>query len=144
MSRKKKSRLRTATAVIAFILLLPFMIAAAAASVPSAEQTIFFAASTSAFLSAGDFFPEEKSADTAGAEVLIRENADKSSVPVKAFSVDDSEMLSYGVIAFPNSTDEERVVLDKSYDVGPEPYPESLESHDGVISSVVRELKPAS
>lgn len=131
MSRKKKNRLRTATAVIAFIMLLPFMIAAV--SVPSAEQTIFFAASTSAFLTAGDIFPDKpvtvEAADTASPENIPE-------IAPLAFSVDDTEMLSYGVLLFPNSTDEERVVPDKSYDVGPEPYPESLENHDGKITSI--------
>ena len=131
MSRKKKNRLRTATAVIAFIMLLPFMIAAV--SVPSAEQTIFFAASTSAFLTAGDIFPDKP------VTVEADDTASPENIPEIApltFSVDDTEMLSYGVLLFPNSTDEERVVPDKSYDVGPEPYPESLENHDGKITSI--------
>ena len=141
MSRKKKSRLRTAVAVIAFILLLPFMIAAAAASVPSAEQTVFFAASASAFLSAGDIFPDKPVTAEAAADVTadaVTESSDVHSAEIAhmAFSVDDSDMLSYGVPLFPNSTDEERVVPEGSYDVGPEPYPESLDSHDGVIASI--------
>ena len=138
MSRKKKNRLRTIAAVTVFILLLPFMIAAAAASVPSAEQTLFFAASSSAFLSAGDIFPDKPAADLSAHDISA--SAEAADVPYEvtpmAFSVDDSDMLSYGVIAFPNSTDEERVVLDKSYDVGPEPYPKSLENHDGKITSI--------
>ena len=148
VSRKKKTRMRTIAAAGVFILLLPFMIAAAAASVPSAEQTMFFAASTSAFLSAGDIFTEEKNNEIVSDKMVQNEispennfdekiNMDKSSpiVPM-AFSVDDSEMLSYGVPDIPNSSDEERVVTDKSYDEGPEPYPESLENHDGKITSI--------
>ncbi|MDE6596011.1 MAG: stage II sporulation protein P [Oscillospiraceae bacterium] len=45
-------------------------------------------------------------------------------------------MLSYGELLIPNSTDEERRVPDKTYDVGPEPYPDSLENHDGAITAM--------
>ncbi|MCH5347760.1 MAG: stage II sporulation protein P [Oscillospiraceae bacterium] len=145
LSRKRKDRLRIIAAGGGFILLLPFMIAAAA-SVTSAETAVFFAASTSAFLTAGDIFPYEKNSENISDEnnenqiseeiYSGEKNADKSFAAPMAFSVDDSEMLSYGVLEFPNSTDEERVVTDKSYDVGPEPYPESLESRDGIITSL--------
>ena len=149
VSRKKKNRLRTAAAGGLFFLLLPLMIAAAAASVPTAEQTVFFAAGTSAFLTAGDFFPDlffmdELSADKPvpdvdvyAAEATVPETTVPEAAPEeKKFSVDDTDMLSYGVPLIPNSSDEERVVLDKSYDVGPEPYPDSLENRDGKITSL--------
>ncbi|MCH5192651.1 MAG: stage II sporulation protein P [Oscillospiraceae bacterium] len=147
MSRKKKDRLRTVAAVSVFILLLPLMIAAAAASVPEPEQTVFFAAASSAFLSAGDIFPHDAFADKSASDKHVTDTSvtelsasDKSAAEmsgaVMVFSVDDSEMLSYGVPDIPNSTDEERYVPDKKYDVGPEPYPESLENHDGIITAI--------
>lgn len=144
VSRKRKNRLRGIAAGGAFILLLPFMIAAAAASVPSAESAVFLAASTSAFLTAGDIFPDNRPAENTSAdnennidpEIYTEKNDTDKSSAVMAFSVDDSEMLSYGVPDIPNSSDEERIVTDKSYDVGPEPYPENLENRDGIITSV--------
>ena len=50
------------------------------------------------------------------------------------FTVDDREMLSWGELEIPNSSDEERIVPDEKPDAGPKPYPESLENRDGTIT----------
>ncbi|MDE5859986.1 MAG: stage II sporulation protein P, partial [Oscillospiraceae bacterium] len=44
--------------------------------------------------------------------------------------------ISYGAPEIPNSTDEEKIVTNDSYDVGPEPYPENLENNDGAINAM--------
>ncbi|MBQ7981253.1 MAG: stage II sporulation protein P [Oscillospiraceae bacterium] len=45
-------------------------------------------------------------------------------------------MLSVGELNIPNSSNEEMVVEDEGYDVGPKPYPESIENNDGAIAAV--------
>ncbi|MDE7301939.1 MAG: stage II sporulation protein P [Oscillospiraceae bacterium] len=94
-------------------------------------------------LSVGDVFPaSEHSAEQS--EQLPDENisADKpaTGLPKESrsalFTVDDSEMLSWGELEIPNSSDEERFVPDEKPDAGPKPYPESLENHDGTITSM--------
>lgn len=131
--RGQKKRAATALAAGTFILMLPLMGAALAACAPSAESAVFFAASASAKLSSGGIFPTRTKSDPAvsSADNLLSDS-DSSSL----FTVDDSMMLSFGELEIPNSTDEERLVTDKSYDVGPEPYPESLENHDGTITAM--------
>lgn len=112
----------------------------------SASYAAFSAAKVSAMLSVGDVFP--------GAESFVPEQnirnvqtdknitADKplSEIPKEThaalFTVDDREMLSWGELEIPNSTDEERIVPDEKPDAGPKPYPESLENHDGTITSM--------
>lgn len=126
----------TIAAGAAFTLMLPLMCAAMANCLPSAAEAVYFAASTSAKLTAHDFTREDKTEDvqlTVPAEAI----ADKPLVPEKKkFAVDDSMMLSYGELNIPNSSNEELIVDDKQYDVGPKPYPESLESRDGTIAAV--------
>lgn len=134
--RGQKRRAATALAAGTFILMLPLMSAALTDCVPSAESAVFFAASASARLSSCGIFPSHtKSAPTvSSADNLLSDNSSST-----LFTIDDSRMLSFGEPEIPNSTDEERVVTDKSYDVGPEPYPESLENHDGTITPITYE-----
>ncbi|MDE7290023.1 MAG: stage II sporulation protein P [Oscillospiraceae bacterium] len=106
----------------------------------SANSAVFLAASASAFLSVGDVFHDAVIAENSEtyqekptAEIAV----DKSPENHRAlFAVDDTFMLSYGELLIPNSTDEERRVPDKTYDVGPEPYPDSLENRDGAITAM--------
>lgn len=146
--RKNRKHLPCAAAGM-FILMLPLMAAAAAAAVPSAEKAAFAAAKASAMLSVGDVFPEysdleaqkEKNvhAEAQTAEILSADKPEKG-IPKDTesplFAFDDSEMLSWGELLIPNSDDEERYVPEESEDPGPRPYPESLENHDGVITSM--------
>ncbi len=84
-------------------------------------------------LTAHDFTEKKNEA------VAVREEAvrDKPQIQVKAgFAIDDSNMLSYGELNIPNSSNEETVVEEESIDAGPKPYPESIESNDGVIAAV--------
>lgn len=142
-SRRKKIRIRNIAAGTLFLIMLPLMTAAVASSAPSAESAVFFAASASAFLSVGDVFlnmPNEENL----AEKEQRDHLSENNTPDKSyekthsalFTIDDSFMLSYGELLIPNSSDEERRVPEKIYDVGPEPYPEKLENHDGVITAM--------
>ncbi|MBD5141514.1 MAG: stage II sporulation protein P [Ruminococcus sp.] len=106
----------------------------------SASSAAFLAASASAFLSVGDVFQNASNteiSETYQENMAAEIAADKSPQSrEKLFAVDDTFMLSYGELLIPNSTDEERRVPDKIYDVGPEPYPENLESRDGAITAM--------
>lgn len=141
LSRQRKIRLRNAAAGTLFLSMLPLMTAAVSAATPSSvNSAVFFAAKASAFLSVGDVFQDAPNTE---ASEIYQENttaeiaADKPSEKhKKLFAVDDTFMLSYGELLIPNSTDEERRVPDKTYNVGPEPYPESLENHDGAITAM--------
>ncbi|MDE5742514.1 MAG: stage II sporulation protein P [Oscillospiraceae bacterium] len=140
LSRQRKIRLRNAAAGILFLAMLPLMTAAVSAAMPrSANSAVFLAASASAFLSVGDVFQNQN--NNIASEINQKINsaeiaADKSPENhKKLFAVDDTFMLSYGELLIPNSTDEERRVPDKT-DVGPEPYPENLENHDGAITAM--------
>lgn len=140
MRRRNKTRLRGIAASAVFVLLLPLMAAAVSNAMPSAESAFFLAASASAALSVGDIFrnsdrndpPEQTNADKSSAEAGESSQTAKSAF----FTIDDTNMISYGAPEIPNSADEERIVTDGSYDVGPEPYPENLESNDGAISAM--------
>lgn len=117
----------------------------------SASYAAFSAAKASAMLSVGDVFPLPTQ-QSEQPEPVSEENitADKplTGLPKDAsdtenrelhsalFTVDDSEMLSWGELEIPNSTDEERFVPNEKPDAGPKPYPESLENHDGTITSM--------
>ncbi|MDE5859202.1 MAG: hypothetical protein K2H23_02245, partial [Oscillospiraceae bacterium] len=118
MRRRNKPGLRGIAALAVFIMLLPLMAAAVSNAMPSAESAFFFAASASAALSVGDIF---KNYDNPSEQ----DNADKSSAETEAvqtakaafFTIDDSNMISYGAPEIPNSTDEEKIVTNDSYDV---------------------------
>lgn len=116
----------------------------------SAFSAAFTAAKASAMLSVGDVFPAE--GNTQNAQTFEKITADKPlpEIPKETaaagsaadtqnthsalFTVDDREMLSWGELEIPNSSDEERIVPDEKPDAGPKPYPESLENHDGTIT----------
>lgn len=112
----------------------------------SAFSAAFTAARASAMLSVGDVFPAEESIHNVQTFKNITEDKPLSEVPVETetadmpdthaalFTVDDREMLSWGELEIPNSSDEERIVPEEKQDAGPKPYPESLENHDGTIT----------
>ncbi len=131
--RGRKKNGVTIAAAGAFTLMLPLMCAAAASCLPSAAEAVYFAAGTSAMLTAHDFTAKEQTEISERKDV----SADKPQVQVTAgFTVDDSMMLSHGELNIPNSTNEEATVEEKETDPGPKPYPESIESNDGVIAAV--------
>ncbi len=143
MNRRSKIRPDVLAASGIFLLLLPAMAASAALTLPSAETAFFFAASTSAALSAGNIFNascgiSDRNTDTASAEAPEIPPCSENSAAEKtrAFSIDDTNMLSFGSPEIPNSTNEERFVTDEDEGSGPKPYPENLEDHDGTITSV--------
>lgn len=112
----------------------------------SAFSAAFTAAKASAMLSVGDVFSAEGNIQNAQAienitadkplPEISKETAavDTQSPHAALFTVDDREMLSWGELEIPNSSDEERIVPDEKPDAGPKPYPESLENHDGDIT----------
>lgn len=113
----------------------------------SAFSAAFTAAKASAMLSVGDVFPAEKNIQNVQAFENITADkplpeipketaaaADTQNIHSALFTVDDREMLSWGELEIPNSSDEERIVPDEKPDAGPKPYPESLENHDGTIT----------
>ena len=134
--RKKNGSVFAAAGL--FMLMLPLMCTTVAQCLPSAAETVYFAASTSAKLTAFDFTGEEKSKDNQIVNTEI--TTDKPLVPKQnhipvEFSFDDSAMLSYGELNIPNSSNEE-AVIEEEYDAGPKPYPEKIDSNDGVIAAV--------
>lgn len=113
----------------------------------SAFSAAFTAAKASAMLSVGDVFPAEKNIQNVQAFENITADKPLPEIPKETaaaadtrnthsalFTVDDREMLSWGELEIPNSSDEERIVPDEKPDAGPKPYPESLENHDGTIT----------
>lgn len=127
--RKKQGSFIAAAGL--FLLMLPLICSAVAVCMPSAEAAVYLAANASAMLTAGEIVTESKAEEAETAAEKITEDK----LPV-LFTVDDSMMLSFGELEIPNSTNEERFVEDESYEVGPEPYPESLESNDGIIAAM--------
>ncbi len=134
----------TAAAAGTLVVVLPFLSAS-----HTAENAALAAAKASAMLSVGDVFAYEEQSPEITVQTVQTEYeevipADKplTDIPMETevhaalFTVDDSEMLSWGELEIPNSTDEERVVPEDRSDPGPRPYPESIESHDGVITTI--------
>lgn len=109
----------------------------------SAFSAAFTAAKASAMLSVGDVFPADENIQNVQTFENITADKPLPKVPKEAdtpnahsalFTVDDREMLSWGELEIPNSSDEERIVPDEKPDAGPKPYPESLENRDGTIT----------
>ena len=139
MTRQTKNRLRALAVSGLFVMMFPIMAAAVVSVIPSAESAFLFAASASAMLSVGNIFPLSEKNSAASEETLSADLSDKSyeedpRLNSALFTIDDSNMLSFGAPEIPNSSDEERIVPDEDHDAGPKPYPESLENHDGNIT----------
>lgn len=119
--------------------LAPLMAASVASAVPSAADCVTFAAEASARLAAGNAYVREqvtaeKNADEADVSEAAAEE-DKPDTANAYLSLDDSFMLSRGELLIPSGENEE-IEVPKEHDSGAEPYPESLESRDGVISAL--------
>ena len=119
--------------------LAPLMAASVASAVPSAADCVTFAAEVSARLAAGNVYVREqvtaeKNADEADVSEAAAEE-DKPDTANAYLSLDDSFMLSRGELLIPSGENEE-IEVPKEHDSGAEPYPESLESRDGVISAL--------
>ena len=119
--------------------LAPLMAASVASAVPSAADCVTFAAEASARLAAGNVYVREqvtaeKNADEADVSEVAAEE-DKPDTANAYLSLDDSFMLSRGELLIPSGENEE-IEVPKEHDSGAEPYPESLESRDGVISAL--------
>lgn len=119
--------------------LAPLMAASVASAVPSAADCVTFAAEASARLAAGNVYVREqvtaeKNADEADVSEAAAEE-DKPDTANAYLSLDDSFMLSRGELLIPSGENEE-IEVPKEHDSGAEPYPESLESRDGVISAL--------
>lgn len=119
--------------------LAPLMAASVASAVPSAADCVTFAAEASARLAAGNVYVREqvtteKNADEADVSEAAEEE-DKPDTANAYLSLDDSFMLSRGELLIPSGENEE-IEVPKEHDSGAEPYPESLESRDGVISAL--------
>lgn len=110
--------------------LAPLMILSLRAAVPDAEEAMIAAAAASAKLSAGNVF-EAKENITAEPTETTQSAEDKQAY----ISFDESVMLSRGELIIPSGENEE-VVVPKEHDVGAEPYPQTLESRDGVIKAM--------
>ncbi len=141
---KKNSKLRTIAVAGTFIILSPFMVMALISSAPSADTAIIFAANSSARLTVGDVFKingeiaessDKIRTDDAAAE-LRQAGADIDEKAYAYLSFDDSSMLSFGALDIPSSENEELYVEDEDIDEGPKPYPEEIESRDGIIKSI--------
>ena len=114
--------------------LAPMMAASVASAVPSAADCVTFAAEASARLAAGNVYVREQvTAEKTSAEAAAEE--DKPDTANAYLSLDDSFMLSRGELLIPSGENEE-IEVPKEHDSGAEPYPESLESRDGVISAL--------
>lgn len=137
MKRQTKDDLRMLAVSGIFILMLPLMTATAASKISSAETLLFLAAKASVMLSVGDIFPASHESRETTAEPLPDDLYGSGYAQAEAssfFTIDDSNMLSFGSPEIPSSSDEERIVSDEDYDAGPKPYPESLENRDGKIT----------
>lgn len=122
MSRRRCVRKQTVFTMITAVVLSPLMIISVSSAMPSAEECIIAAADASARLTVGGFYPDN---------ISLTEAADKPVIQ-NTVSIDDSCMLSYGELRMPSSENEEAAVPEE-HDEGAKPYPQELESRDGVI-----------
>ncbi len=127
---------RNAVTAAAAAVMSPLMIASFYAVMPSAKDCIIHAADISARLATGvpgkNIAYTEDTDDTDDTDDTVEETAaDKQAY----ISFDDSYMLSCGELEIPSSENEELAVPEDKEE-GAEPYPESLENCDGVISAM--------
>lgn len=123
MSRRRCVRKQTVFTMITAAALSPLMIMSLSAAMPSAQDCIIAAADASARLAAGGFYPN--------VPVTEVSTEDKPAIQ-NTIPIDDSRMLSYGELKMPSSANEEAAVPEE-HDEGAKPYPQELESRDGVI-----------
>ncbi len=113
------------------LLLSPLMITSLKAVIPPADKLIIRAAEVSAQLCAGSVFTPEMPAGTE--ETTVTEQISEEEAAPSYLSFDDSFMLSRGELLIPSAENEEIEVADESE---AEPYPDSLENKDGVITQL--------
>ncbi len=113
------------------LLLSPLMITSLKAVIPPADKLIIRAAEVSAQLCAGSVFTPEMPAVTE--ETTVTEQISEEEAAPSYLSFDDSFMLSRGELLIPSAENEEVEVADESE---AEPYPDSLENKDGVITQL--------
>lgn len=123
MSRRRCVRKQTVFTMITAAALSPLMIMSLSAAMPSAQDCIIAAADASARLAAGGFY----------SNVTVTEVSTEDKPAIQnTIPIDDSRMLSYGELRMPSSANEEAAVPEE-HDEGAKPYPQELESRDGVI-----------
>jgi stage II sporulation protein P len=139
MSRKTRQAVQTGILCLLILLVLPLIVLAVIYAVPSVGSAAYSAADASVELAMLDFFSNSEQ-ETQQTEISADKSVPEETAAVikqySGFEFDDSMMLSIGTPQIPSSENEEIYVENDSYDVGPEPYPESLESHDGEISAM--------
>jgi stage II sporulation protein P len=139
MSRKTRQAVQTGILCLLILLVMPLIVLAVIYAVPSAGSAAYSAADASVELAMLDFFSNSEQ-ETQPAEIIADKSVPEETAAVikqySGFEFDDSMMLSIGTPQIPSSENEEVYVKNDNYDVGPEPYPESLESHDGKISAM--------
>lgn len=142
---RKPRRIRRGNAAAAavgglFLIISPIMLFGGVGT-PPLSSFFWNAANVSARLAVGDLLPSsEKPAQIeAFSEEAVPALAAVGRDNLSPFSVDDTNMLSRGALEMPSSANEEAYVPERSGDPGPEPYPDSLESRDGVITAVAYE-----
>ncbi len=141
ISRKRKIVRQNLAMAGTALLLSPLMVMSLASSSPPAGEWIIRAAGASARLAAGGVYsPAEYGDNTVKNAEIPAENIradapDKQEAEISLLSFDDSYMLSRGELFIPSGENEE-IVVPEEHDAGAVPYPESLESRDGVIQTM--------
>lgn len=131
---RNNHKLRSALPLSAALLLSPLMIASFKGILPPTDKLILCAAETSAKLAAGSVYVYSQTIPDE--EAVPEEEPSVAEVAAPSYlNLDDSFMLSRGELLIPSAENEEISVPDEST-AEAEPYPESLESRDGIISAV--------
>ncbi len=150
MSAKRKKAIRSFILCLLVLMISPLIVLSVISILPSAMSAVFYAANSSAEMNLGsiEFEEKEKVGDTTLQEVVdttvqqVDKNISETDTKrdkVKVFSVDDTMMLSYGFPGIPSSENEDIYIPEREGTPGPEPYPDKIENHDGVIQSVTYE-----
>ena len=127
-------KLRSALPLSAVLLLSPLMITSLKGILPPTDKLILCAAEASAKLAAGSVYVYSQTVPDEEAVPEEEPSVTEAAAP-SYLNLDDSFMLSRGELLIPSAENEEVTVPDEST-AEAEPYPESLESRDGVISAV--------
>lgn len=125
MRRTQKARIKKYAFCAGIILLSPFMAAGIIKIAPAISVAAGKVANLSAGITLGETLPRESTL-TSG------ESVTPSFSPVE----NETLMLSTGYSIHPTAENEEASVDDTNPDTGPKPYPESLETHSGVITTM--------
>lgn len=126
MRQTQKQKIKKTMLCFAVILGSPFIASIMINMLPSITVAAGRVANISAGLTLGEDYPTE---DTTAAESITPEITD---------NLDDTLMLSTGCASdiFPSSENEEVEVSSSDTEVGPKPYPTTIETHSGVITTM--------